>query len=134
MDLYEQKTGEYLHDSGKASAMEERRVLIQRCLAKVWHAFCCTRRDIIVTSFCKVGLSLPIDGSYDLELSIKGIPSEELVIGDWRLHNRIFSSEVEDWEALGGPYDEDNLIKEDLECLLPENEDEDETEFVNRDC
>ncbi|KAG0127164.1 hypothetical protein HOY82DRAFT_613891 [Tuber indicum] len=137
IDLYEQRMGEDLHDSGKASAMEDRWVLIQTqtCLAEAWHAFCSTRRDIIVTSFRKVGLSLPIDRSCDLKLSIKGILSESegLVIGDWRLHNGISSTEVKDWGAPGGPGNEDNLIRENLECLLPENEDEDETEFVDRD-
>ena len=31
----------------------------------------------------KVGLSLPIDGSYDDELSVKGILEDEFQVGDW---------------------------------------------------
>ena len=40
---------------------------------------------MVVNSFRKVGLSLPIDGSCDDELSVKGISKEEYRVGDWHL-------------------------------------------------
>jgi len=137
MELFEQQTGDDLYESQKGSAMEERRVLIQHCLAQAWHTFCTTRHEVIVSSFRKLGLSLPIDGSCDSELSIKGFSPEQLVIGDWRVADRTFSPEVNteinpnntsedilDQAALSGP---------ELDYLAPENDDKDEFEFVDRD-
>ena len=83
LDLYEQRMGEDLRESSRTSAVEDRWVLVQRCLADAWETFCTTKRELIVASFRKVGLALPIDGSCDEELSVKGIPREDLVVGDW---------------------------------------------------
>lgn len=41
----------------------------------------------------RVRLSLPIDGSCDGELSVKGLSSEELTIGNW--HEDLLASESE---------------------------------------
>ena len=41
-------------------------------------------KELNVSTFRKLGLSLPIDGLCDDELSIKGIDSSLLGIGDWR--------------------------------------------------
>jgi len=38
---------------------------------------------VIQSSFRRVGLSLPIDGSCDHELSVKNMPFDVLQIGDW---------------------------------------------------
>ena len=40
---------------------------------------------MVVNSFRKVGLSLPIDGSCDDELSVKGISHEDFRVGNWQL-------------------------------------------------
>ncbi|RPB02132.1 hypothetical protein L873DRAFT_1880904 [Choiromyces venosus 120613-1] len=41
------------------------------CISDIYYCFHLKKADIIKSVFCKVGLSLPIDGSYDLELNIK---------------------------------------------------------------
>lgn len=80
---------------------------MQHCLADAWETFCNTKRELIVSSFRKVGLALPIDGSCDEELSIKGISCEDLVVGDWRAGQ----GEIEGWGNLGGPGDEDLVVE-----------------------
>jgi len=51
------------------------------CIGKAFDQFHSTKSHLISTSFRKLGLSLPIDGSSDHELDIKGF--SELEIGDW---------------------------------------------------
>ena len=41
----------------------------------------------MVKTFRKLGLTLPVDGSSDRELSVKGIDPSLLEIGDWRRHD-----------------------------------------------
>lgn len=41
-------------------------------------------QELVVQTFRKLGLTLPIDGSSDEELSVKGIDSSLVQIGDWR--------------------------------------------------
>jgi hypothetical protein len=62
------------------------RVLMTRCVGKAWEQFYITRQEVVVQSFRKLGLSLPIDGSCDAELSIKGLDPEVLRSGlkEWR--------------------------------------------------
>jgi hypothetical protein len=57
-----------------------------RCVGKAWQQFSITRQEVVVQSFRKLGLSLPIDGSCDAELSIKGLDPEVLRSGlkEWR--------------------------------------------------
>jgi len=139
MELFEQQTGDDLYESQKSSAMEERRVLIQHCLAQAWHTFCTTRREVIVSSFRKLGLSLPIDGSCDSELSIKGFCPEQLVIGDWRVADGAHSAEVNaeintnNIVTTEDLLDQATLFGPELDFLVHENDDENEFEFVDRD-
>jgi len=44
-----------------------------------------TYQELVVTTFPKLGLTLPIDSSCDDELSIKGIDPSLLTIGNWRI-------------------------------------------------
>lgn len=60
----------------------ERRILTTWCVGDAWYQFCVEKQDIVKKVFRKVGLFLPIDGSADCELDIKGFM--ELNIGDWR--------------------------------------------------
>jgi hypothetical protein len=62
------------------------RVLMTRCVGKAWEQFSTTRQEVVVQSFRKLGLSLPIDGSCDAELSIKGLDPEVLRSGlkEWK--------------------------------------------------
>ena len=43
--------------------------------------FCTTRRQSVIEGFRVVGMSLPVDGSCDHELKVKGI--SDIAIGDW---------------------------------------------------
>ena len=42
-----------------------------------------SQRKVIIQSFWSSGILLPIDGSSDSQLSIKGFASGELIVGDW---------------------------------------------------
>lgn len=61
----------------------ERRVLTTKCVRQMWETFCLSKRQLVIDSFRNVGLSLPIDGSHDYELRIKGFASEDLEIENW---------------------------------------------------
>lgn len=52
------------------------------CVGDAWYQFYIKKQDIVTRVFRKVGLSLPIDGSADRELDIRGLT--EVDIGDWR--------------------------------------------------
>ena len=52
------------------------------CVGKAFYEFHAERREVIQRSFRKVGLTLPIDGSLDHELDVKGFMGLE--VGDWR--------------------------------------------------
>jgi len=116
--------------------MEDLHVLIQKCLANTWEQFCTTKRDVITASFRKVVLALPIDGSCDSELSIKGLNNELLTIGNWRLDKRnredssmIGQSRSFDIQDTGNEATEG--VEEDMEEDI--NLDEaDETDLINR--
>jgi len=60
----------------------DRRVMTTHCVGNAFDQFHSTKSHLISTSFRKLGLSLPIDGSSDHELDIKGFP--QLEIGNWR--------------------------------------------------
>jgi len=69
------------------SKVGQRRVLTTWAVGEVWERFCTTRKDVIIRSFCAVGLALLIDGTRDTEMSIKGIDMEQLVedIKEWHI-------------------------------------------------
>ena len=73
-----------LHQSN-LSAIAERRILVTHAVGEAWEKFSQTYQELVVTIFRKLGLTLPIDGSCDDELSIKGIDPSLLRIGDWRI-------------------------------------------------
>lgn len=60
----------------------DRRILTTWCVGDAWYQFCVEKQDLVKRVFRKVGLSLPIDGSADCELDIKGFSG--LDIGDWQ--------------------------------------------------
>jgi len=57
-------------------------ILTTSCVGDAFYQFHTEKQQIIIQSFRKVGLALPIDGSLDHELDIKGFRG--LQIGDWR--------------------------------------------------
>ena len=60
----------------------DRRVMTTQCVGEAFSQFHTTKANLISRSFHKTGLSLPINGSLDSELDIKGFTNLE--IGDWR--------------------------------------------------
>jgi hypothetical protein len=60
----------------------KRRVVTTCCVGNAWYQFCIEKQDLIKYVFRKVGLSLPVDGSADHEIDIKGFEGFE--VGDWR--------------------------------------------------
>jgi len=69
-----------------SSAIGEQRILVTHVVAQAWEPFTSSQayKELIVSTFRKLALTLPMDGSCDDELSIKGIDSSLLRIGDWR--------------------------------------------------
>jgi len=53
-----------------------------QCVGEAFDLFHTTKPNLISRSFHKTGLSLPINGSLDSELDIKGFTNLE--IGNWR--------------------------------------------------
>ncbi|RPA89182.1 hypothetical protein L873DRAFT_1849434 [Choiromyces venosus 120613-1] len=60
----------------------DRRITTTFCVGDAFYKFHQEKAEIIWRVFRKVGLSLPIDGSADSELDIKGFTG--LTIGNWR--------------------------------------------------
>lgn len=60
----------------------DRRVMTTHCVGEAFDQFHTTKANLISRSFRKTGLSLPINGSLDSELDIKGFTNLE--IGNWR--------------------------------------------------
>jgi hypothetical protein len=68
----------------KDSAVGERRVLVTHGVGEVWTRFCAEKRNMIIHSFQKTGIALPIDGSLDDRLSVDIFPPEHpLEVGNW---------------------------------------------------
>ncbi|RPB07380.1 hypothetical protein P167DRAFT_579326 [Morchella conica CCBAS932] len=60
----------------------QRRIVTTWTVGDAWYQFSVESMHIIINSFRNVGLSLPVDGSEEWALRIKGF--EEIEIGDWR--------------------------------------------------
>ena len=85
LDQYEIQHNKDLRETTRTSAVEDRQVLVQKCVAQAWQIFSTQKRDVVVNSFRKVGLSVPIDGSCDDELSVKGFSQGDFWVGNWQL-------------------------------------------------
>jgi len=62
-----------------------------RCVGAAWERFCRETREVIIRSFRCIGASLPIDGLFDGEISIKGLPTPHLMTA------------LKDWKTQGAP-------------------------------
>jgi len=80
-------------DSVHRWTVSQRCILTTTCVGKVYNKFHEEKGDIIRSVFQKVGLSLPVDGSRDSELDIKGFMGLE--IGNWRNDIGTVSQETE---------------------------------------
>jgi len=63
------------------SMVGRRRVAITWAVGEAWETFSREKGEVVQNSFRVVGLSLPIDGSEDSKLSIKGLANDLLVEG-----------------------------------------------------
>ena len=97
LDEIEKKEEEIVTCGGKlvGSMVGRRRVLTTWAVGEAWEVFCRERTSVIQRSFRAVGLALPIDGSHDHEISIKGLESSLLIEG------------LKDWQK-GGIIDDEN--------------------------
>ena len=50
----------------------ERRILMTNWIGTTWERFCQNYKDAIRASFIKYGIALPIDGSQDALINIRG--------------------------------------------------------------
>lgn len=76
--------------AGKAlqgSQIGKRRVMTTWAVGDAWERFCREKQQVVIRSFRAVRLALPIDGSCDSEISIKGLDSAGLTEKrrDWHL-------------------------------------------------
>lgn len=63
----------------QGSQIGRRRVITTWAVGEAWERFCKDKQHIIIRAFRAVGLGLPIDGSCDAEISIKGLNSGDLL-------------------------------------------------------
>ena len=72
-----------LAEGGKltGSMVGPRRIAVTRAIGDAWTQFSTNRAKVVRLAFRIVGLSLPLDGSADSELSIKGLANDLLVEG-----------------------------------------------------
>jgi len=70
------------HDATKSS-VSDKRILTTHVVGRAWHAFCQHKQKLIMKAFRDVGVTLPIDGSRDNEIHIKGFTPAEVALGDW---------------------------------------------------
>jgi len=88
-DLMRDYTDQKIFECESAADFEkwtigDRRVMTTHCVGEAYAQFHAEKANVIVSSFRKLGLSLPVDGSHGLdhELDIKGF--ENLEIGNWQ--------------------------------------------------
>jgi hypothetical protein len=85
-----------VHPLSADSAIGERRVLVTEAVGEVWRRFTNDpmKRDLMIRSFQKTGLALPVDGFLDHLLSMKGFDSDNpVVIGDFSSELQVDGSE-----------------------------------------
>ena len=63
-------------------SVSDKRVMVTHVVAQAWNVFCQEKRLLIQKSFQDVGLTLPLDGTQDHKLRIKGF--DRIEVGDWR--------------------------------------------------
>lgn len=83
----EEEEERILEEGGRltGSMVGRRRIAVTWAVGEAWERFSVERIAVVQRAFRIVGLSLPIDGSEDHELSIRGLANDYLVEGlrDW---------------------------------------------------
>ena len=76
------------------AAVAEQRILVTQAVGEAWDQFSRRYQGLVVETFRKLGLTLLIDSSCDDELSVKGIESCLLQIGDWNAGDWLENSDI----------------------------------------
>ncbi|RPA90762.1 hypothetical protein L873DRAFT_1820600 [Choiromyces venosus 120613-1] len=71
-----------IEDIGKWT-ISEKRIMTTHVVSHAWKVFCQQKQSFIVKAFRDVGVMLPIDGSQDGDIEIKGFTTSEIDIGNW---------------------------------------------------
>ena len=92
--------------------------MVTHVVARAWEAFCSEKRLLVQKSFQDVGLTVPVDGSQDYKIRIKGFDRVE--VGDWSQDLPVPDCYQEGQEyrvlsVLGGEQDRSNPGSEFLE-------------------
>lgn len=71
--------------------MGRRRVAMTWAVGETWERLSTERAEVIRKAFGVVGLSLPVDGSKDMEISVKGLATDFLKEGleNWRIGEEV---------------------------------------------
>ena len=87
--------------------------MVTHVVGKACGIFCTTNQESVVQTFHQLGLTLPIDGSFDDELSVNGILPSQFHIGDWRLggSGHILSTSLETQGATHLGEGQDDLVE-----------------------
>ncbi|KAG0135520.1 hypothetical protein HOY82DRAFT_536693 [Tuber indicum] len=88
MEEIETEEERVLQGGGKllGSMVGRRRVATTWAVGEAWERFSKEKREVVRKSFRVLGISLPMDGSDDGEISVKGLDTSQLIAGlaDWR--------------------------------------------------
>ena len=87
-------------NSNYSWSVGDKRVMTTQVVGTAWTQFCCDKTGLIQKAFRDVGVTLPVDGSKDHELRIKGIVAEELATGLEDLSLSSSTTQSEDYHAL----------------------------------
>lgn len=77
-DQYIDEQEEKLGCEVESWSVSDKRVMTTHVVARAWEAFCKEKRELIQKSFRDVGVTLPVDGSEDSLLKVKGFEAEDL--------------------------------------------------------
>ncbi|RPA91909.1 hypothetical protein L873DRAFT_1848016 [Choiromyces venosus 120613-1] len=88
----------------------QHRIVTTEAVGRAWEEWnkAQSQRKIIIQSFRDTGISLPVDGSCDHELKIKGFSSGELVLGDWARSEGEMGYGLLEWENVELPVTSDS--------------------------
>ena len=80
------------------SMIGRRRILSTWAVGEAWERFSNSHASVVQRAFTAVGLTLPIDGSQDSEISIKGLETSLFIDGlrDWEEGGVVGAGIIED--------------------------------------
>jgi len=101
LDAIDQEEEEILGGGGKLtrSMIGRQRIAATWAVGEAWERFSQEKEEVVRRSFRCVGIALPIDGSADSQISIKGIETGYLVEGLASVHTGVGVTWEEGLEA-----------------------------------